>query len=32
MRSVFDNGIDDYVDSSIEDGMHNFFLKNKRPY
>jgi|GEM_PF-5715686 len=28
-KSVFENGIADYLDSSINDGMHNFFLINK---
>jgi hypothetical protein len=31
-KSVFESGIADYLDSSIDDGIHNYFLKNKRPY
>ncbi len=27
--AAFEKGISDYLDASIESGMHNFFIKNK---
>ena len=31
-KSIFKNGIADYLDSSIDDAIHNAFLKNLKPY
>ena len=31
-KSIFENGIADYLDSSIDDAIHNYFLKNLKPY
>lgn len=28
-KSAFENGIADYLDSNIDNGIHNFFLKSK---
>ena len=31
-KSIFENGIADYLDSSIDDAIHNYLSKNLKPY